>query len=420
MEPLPTQNILKSTHSISKEKKSRSTEMLVITGVIVMTLGIIASLVFAQTIEHFFWQIRTTSVVQEVDETGVRLLKDVNLADWQNDDVHKKIEAFTTALKRELPNILAVKVYTPSGLVVWSDMKSTTPGTQQSIFEGELLITNTLGRTVDNATVASKQELGRPNVLEIYTKIKTAQGDPIGFIEFYFEDSDIAGFVNKIYYTILGSIVVMLGIGVYLMRFVLRRQDDIILRQAHELADIVEQSPFGIYTINTKGNIISINSRMLEIINETDPSKIIGKVCWDLRGVQNVCKEVPVEKAILGESFDIETKIVNKDGNETHYRYRGVPLFDENNKAVEEVLFTVEDITQRKKFEADLESHARALEEGVSERTKELQNKIEELEQFQRLTIGRELRMTELKEEIERLRAKLKQLGIKDESTLAS
>jgi len=47
------------------------------------------------------------------------------------------------------------------------------------------------------------------------------------------------------------------------------------------------------------------------------------------------------------------------------------------------------------------------LEERVKERTKELQEKVEELEKFQRLAVGRELRMIELKEEVKRLREKL-------------
>lgn len=47
------------------------------------------------------------------------------------------------------------------------------------------------------------------------------------------------------------------------------------------------------------------------------------------------------------------------------------------------------------------------LEERVKERTKELQKRIEELERFHRLTVGREMRMMELKKEIEALKKEL-------------
>jgi len=48
------------------------------------------------------------------------------------------------------------------------------------------------------------------------------------------------------------------------------------------------------------------------------------------------------------------------------------------------------------------------LEEKIKEAIEELQKKVEELEKFHRLTVGRELKMIELKKEIERLKEELK------------
>lgn len=55
------------------------------------------------------------------------------------------------------------------------------------------------------------------------------------------------------------------------------------------------------------------------------------------------------------------------------------------------------DITELKELQE-------SLEKKVKQRTKELQERIDELERFRKLTEGRELRMVELKEEIERLK----------------
>jgi len=56
----------------------------------------------------------------------------------------------------------------------------------------------------------------------------------------------------------------------------------------------------------------------------------------------------------------------------------------------------------------ELQELAEKQEERVKERTKELQEKIEELERFSRLTVGRELKMVELKREIKKLEEELK------------
>jgi hypothetical protein len=55
----------------------------------------------------------------------------------------------------------------------------------------------------------------------------------------------------------------------------------------------------------------------------------------------------------------------------------------------------------------ELQELVERQEEIIKERTKELQEKIAELEKFQKIAIGRELRMVELKREIERLKKEL-------------
>lgn len=55
----------------------------------------------------------------------------------------------------------------------------------------------------------------------------------------------------------------------------------------------------------------------------------------------------------------------------------------------------------------ELEELAKSLEDKVKERTKELQKRIDELERFHRLTVGREIKMINLKKEIEELKKEL-------------
>ena len=57
---------------------------------------------------------------------------------------------------------------------------------------------------------------------------------------------------------------------------------------------------------------------------------------------------------------------------------------------------------------SDFEELRQSLEKRVRERTKQLQERVEELEKFRELTEGRELKMVELKEEIKKLKEELK------------
>ena len=53
------------------------------------------------------------------------------------------------------------------------------------------------------------------------------------------------------------------------------------------------------------------------------------------------------------------------------------------------------------------------LEKQVKERTKELQGKVEEMERFNKLAVGRELKMIELKKGIKEIKEQLKKKGRK-------
>lgn len=55
---------------------------------------------------------------------------------------------------------------------------------------------------------------------------------------------------------------------------------------------------------------------------------------------------------------------------------------------------------------ANLKEYNKELESQVEKRTRELQSKVEELEKFKKVTVGRELRMVELKKEIKRLESR--------------
>jgi len=62
----------------------------------------------------------------------------------------------------------------------------------------------------------------------------------------------------------------------------------------------------------------------------------------------------------------------------------------------------------------ELKELSEGLERQVKERTKELQERVNELERFRKLTVGRELKMLELKKEVEKLKEELEKAKSKN------
>ena len=78
------------------------------------------------------------------------------------------------------------------------------------------------------------------------------------------------------------------------------------------------------------------------------------------------------------------------------------------------ILKRTKDLEKRAKeleiVKEELEEAKATLEIKVKARTKELQERIDELERFYRLTVSRELKMTELKKENKKLKQELESL----------
>ncbi|MBA4421639.1 MAG: hypothetical protein C0390_00910 [Syntrophus sp. (in: bacteria)] len=101
-------------------------------------------------------------------------------------------------------------------------------------------------------------------------------------------------------------------------------------------------------------------------------------------------------------TFVREKRYTRKDGAVVWGQVSVTMLFDREGQA-SMVTAVIQDITDRKKAEEELRKYRDQLEELVRERTAELENKISEIERLNRLFVGRELRMKELKERIKEL-----------------
>jgi len=145
-------------------------------------------------------------------------------------------------------------------------------------------------------------------------------------------------------------------------------------------------------TVTWGGLLILILSLFLVIEhNIIAPVKEIVKVCEEVKKGHLNARIKISSKTEIGEFADIFNQTVER--------------LKESKEALEE-----SEMVLRVKVAArtrELRELAGNLEEKVKERTKELETRIKELEKFHKLTIGRELKMIELKKELKKMKKKL-------------
>jgi PAS domain S-box-containing protein len=101
-----------------------------------------------------------------------------------------------------------------------------------------------------------------------------------------------------------------------------------------------------------------------------------------------------------------ECRVIRPDGSIIWIYDKSKLIYDEKKQPVR-VEGIAQDITELKQAERDLITLKNDLENKVKEKTKELNERVEELERFRDATIDRELRMKELRDEIKRLKGEI-------------
>lgn len=116
----------------------------------------------------------------------------------------------------------------------------------------------------------------------------------------------------------------------------------------------------------------------------------------------------PSGSILENSDYSLEKGILAGIFRETTEKEVGCQLLEEDSKEHKIILSTTqEDSEELKKKEKIILLTRKNLEEMINQKTKELKDKVKELEKFQNLTVDRELRMIELKKETKELKEKL-------------
>ena len=173
-------------------------------------------------------------------------------------------------------------------------------------------------------------------------------------------------------------------------------------KQASQYArSLIEASMDPLVTISPEGKITDVNEASIKVTG-VSREKLIGTDFSDYFTEPQKAREGYIK--VFENSFvsDYPLTIRHKDGKLTDVLYNASVYKDDKGNVLG-VFAAARDVTAQKKLESD-----------AAERQNELE-RLAELERFRKLTVGRELKMIELKKENEELRAKL---GItKDENS---
>lgn len=161
---------------------------------------------------------------------------------------------------------------------------------------------------------------------------------------------------------------------------------------------ILDEFPLGINITNKDYNIEFLNRQMIKEFGEHK-----GENCYKyLYNLNSPCDNCNHNKVMEGEAC---IQVWKSDKNSKLYEVYDIPLNNIDGTISRLEVFL--DITDKKAAENELLDLKNSLEEKVVEKTKELNERISDLERFHEATINREIRMKELKEEIKKLKGKV-------------
>ena len=160
---------------------------------------------------------------------------------------------------------------------------------------------------------------------------------------------------------------------------------------------LVETASDAIYLMDEEGLVVESNMEACKSMGYSKDEIIglsIDKI--DKNFDLNKFREFWKDKK-FNSTFIIESVHITKNGKEIP-----VEVSTKKFKIEGKIFFygIIRDITERKNTIQELELYRENLENLVKERTKELETKNEELERFNKLFVGREFRIKELKEQI--------------------
>lgn len=186
-----------------------------------------------------------------------------------------------------------------------------------------------------------------------------------------------------------------------------KKASELLLKSEEEYRQLVETLNEGILKIDMAGNISFVNPKMAEMLGYY-VEETIGLSILDIVHEDEHKKVTSLfQSQTIAEHKQTELKFKKKNGQIITMLINSSSIPDQQNK-FSGALLGAADITEIKKVQKELQLYKEQLEDLVQERTSKLEEKNTQLEQFNKIFVGREFRIKELRDEVKSLKDELK------------
>ncbi len=160
----------------------------------------------------------------------------------------------------------------------------------------------------------------------------------------------------------------------------------------------IENAPNGIFVIDCDHNFIMVNSAASEITGYSKNELLKMNILELVSDQDKARTKEQLQTVSFKGNFQVENRFIKKDQEIRTWIVKVIKISESD------ILGFVIDITERIRAEEKIYKLNEELEMRVEEKTRELKERVKELERFYDATISRELRMKELRDEILRLK----------------
>ncbi|MFA6584604.1 MAG: PAS domain S-box protein, partial [Elusimicrobiaceae bacterium] len=160
-----------------------------------------------------------------------------------------------------------------------------------------------------------------------------------------------------------------------------KRAEEMVLESEERFRRIFEDGPIGMVIANVDCTFSRVNSAFCKMLGYV-PHELLGLTPMDITHSENLPSNISnIQQLIAGEIsvYKTEKRYIRKDGSYVWADTTATAIRDKNDKCLY-TLTMIEDITDRKKYEAEILKLNSELEARVSHRTRELKLANEKLE----------------------------------------